>query len=87
VSSYIKRFEARGHVVREANPDDRRSYRIKLTPAGRQAYRAAVGAFTPLRDRVADALDARTDDIREALLAVPMVVDEFRHLTNGGATP
>jgi DNA-binding MarR family transcriptional regulator len=80
VSSYIKRFEARGHVVREPNPDDRRSYRIKLTPAGQQAYRAAADAFTPVRNRVADALGARTTEIREALLALRTVVDELRHL-------
>jgi len=79
VSSYVKRFEARGHVVREPNPDDRRSYRITLTSAGRQAYRTAAAAFTPVRDRVAEALGADVDDVREALLAVRTVVDELRH--------
>ena len=34
VSSYVKRFETRGHVRRVPNPDDRRSYRIVLTEAG-----------------------------------------------------
>jgi len=87
VSSYVKRFEARGHVVREHNPDDRRSYRIKLTPAGRQAYRIAAAAFTPLRKRVAEALGARTDDIREALMAVRTAVDELRHSADEGAAP
>ena len=38
VFSYVKRFEARGHVEREPNPADRRSYRIKLTSVGRRAY-------------------------------------------------
>src|SRR5689334_8642803 len=28
ISSSIKRLEARGHVTREANPEDRRSYRL-----------------------------------------------------------
>jgi DNA-binding MarR family transcriptional regulator len=81
VSSYIKRFEARGHVVRARNPDDRLSYCIKLTPAGRQVYRIAAAAFTPLRKHVADKLGSRTDDIREALIAVRTVVDELRHST------
>ncbi len=31
VSSYVKRFEGRGHVERVPNPDDRRSYRLRLT--------------------------------------------------------
>jgi DNA-binding MarR family transcriptional regulator len=87
VSSYVKRFEARGHIVREHNPDDRRSYRIGLTPAGRRAYRIAAAAFTPLRKRVAEALGARTDDIREALMAVRTAVDELRHPTDEGAAP
>src|SRR3712207_1862893 len=47
VSSYVKRFEARGHVVRERNPDDRRSYRLRLTEAGRQTHAAAAGLFLP----------------------------------------
>src|SRR3954451_19668628 len=29
VTSYVKRLEARGHVERVANPQDRRSYRIQ----------------------------------------------------------
>src|SRR5215467_8977370 len=40
VSSYVKRFEARGHVTRERNPDDGRSYRLQLTPSGRRTYQA-----------------------------------------------
>jgi DNA-binding MarR family transcriptional regulator len=78
VSSYVKRFEARGHVQREPNPADRRSYRIKLTPAGRRAHRAAVEAFTPTRNRVADALGAREGDVREALLTLRTVLDDLR---------
>src|SRR5215213_3081358 len=31
ISSSIKRLEARGHLAREPNPDDGRSYRIALT--------------------------------------------------------
>jgi DNA-binding MarR family transcriptional regulator len=79
VSSYVKRFEARGHVRREPNPVDRRSYSIKLTPAGRRAYRAAAALFLPLRTRVADALGAREDGVRESLIALRTVLDEIRH--------
>ena len=79
VSSYVKRFEARGHVQREPNPADRRSYRIKLTPAGRRAYRAAAVLFVPLRTRVASSLGAREDGVREALVTLRTVLDEIRH--------
>ncbi len=85
VSSYVKRFQARGHVEREPNPADRRSYRIKLTPAGRRAYRAAAALFVPLRTRVADSLGAREPDVREALLTLRTVLDEIRHAPADGA--
>ena len=78
VSSYVKRFEARGHVQREPNPADRRSYRIKLTPAGRRAYRAAAALFRPLRSRVEESLGAREEGVREALIALRTALDEVR---------
>ena len=79
VSSYVKRFEARGHVEREPNPADRRSYRIRLTPTGRRAYRAAVALFTPLRTRVAEELGEREGTVHEALVTLRTVLDEIRH--------
>jgi DNA-binding MarR family transcriptional regulator len=36
VSRFVMRFESRGHVAREPNPDDRRSFRIRLTPSARR---------------------------------------------------
>ena len=85
VSSYVKRFEARGHVQREPNPADRRSYRIKLTPAGRRAHRAAVALFLPMRTRVADALGAQEEAVREALLTLRTVLDDLRHAASSQA--
>ncbi len=32
-----------GHVLREGDPHDRRSQRVRLTPEGRQAFEAAAG--------------------------------------------
>lgn len=78
VSSYVKRFEARGHVKRVPNPGDRRSYRIKLTPAGRRAHRAGSALFAPLRAGVEASLGARTEEVREALLALREALDEVR---------
>ena len=79
VSSYVKRFEARGHVQRVPNPADRRSYRIRLTPAGRRVHRAAAELFLPLRDRIADALGAEEKEVREALLTLRATLDDIRH--------
>lgn len=78
VSSYVKRFESRGHVVREPNPDDRRSYRIRLTPAGRRAHQAATALFAPLRTQVAETLGEQAGDVRESLLRLRTIVDELR---------
>lgn len=85
VSSYVKRFEARGHVEREPNPADRRSYRIKLTPSGRQAHRGAAKLFIPMRTRVEEGLGARGTDVREALLALRAVLDEIRNTPQGSS--
>jgi DNA-binding MarR family transcriptional regulator len=79
VSSYVKRLEARGHVRREPNPADKRSYRIKLTPAGRRAYRSAAALFVPVRNRVAVALGEREEEVREALVALRAAFDDIRH--------
>ena len=79
VSSYVKRFEARGHVEREPNPADGRSYRIRLTPAGRRAHRAAAKLFIPMRTRVEEGLGTQATEVREALLTLRSVLDEIRH--------
>ena len=50
VSSYVKRFESRGHVERSTNPEDGRSYRLHLTDAGHRAHAAAAEHFLPLLD-------------------------------------
>jgi DNA-binding MarR family transcriptional regulator len=52
VSSYVKRFERRGHVQRLPNPDDGRSYRVQLTVAGRRVHAAAGELFRPVLDEV-----------------------------------
>ena len=42
----LDRLERKGHVTRELDPADRRSFRVSLTPGGRRAAgtsRAAMG--------------------------------------------
>lgn len=78
VSSYVKRFEGRGHVSRTPNPEDRRSYHIGLTAAGRQVHRRAGALFKPVRDRVEQSL-ADGGEIAEALLALHTTLDQARH--------
>jgi DNA-binding MarR family transcriptional regulator len=78
VSSCVKRLEARGHIVRETNPDDKRSYRIRLTPAGQRAHEAAAERFLPIRSQVEDALGEEHKNTRAALLRLRAVVDDVR---------
>jgi DNA-binding MarR family transcriptional regulator len=85
VSSYVKRFEARGHVARERNPADGRSYRLELTAAGRRAHRAAAELFVPMRTRVEEGLGPRAAEVREALLTLRSVLDEIRSAPQGAA--
>lgn len=75
VSSYIQRFERRGHVRRVPNPDDRRSYRVELTATGREAHLAAGALFRPALDQVDQALADRADDTRQRLLELRRVLD------------
>ena len=78
VSSYVKRLEARGHVVRKPHQSDRRSYRIHLTAAGRRTHQAAASLFGPVRAHVIDALAGQDGRVEESLLLLREVVDGLR---------
>jgi DNA-binding MarR family transcriptional regulator len=59
-SKLVDRIEAAGHCRRRANPDDRRSSIIELTPAGRRILTAASVAFEDeLAFRLGSAVSAR----------------------------
>jgi len=46
ITQLVDRLEADGLVRRVSDPDDRRSVRAALTPAGRRQYEAASAAMT-----------------------------------------
>lgn len=75
VSSYVKRFERRGHVKRVPNPDDGRSYRLRLTKSGREAHRAAGELFATVLAAVQQTLGAEASSTHQRLLALRDVVD------------
>lgn len=78
VSSYVKRFEKRGHVRRVKNPDDGRSYRLQLTAAGRRAHKQAGELFLPVLDRVSEQIGKQAKPTHERILALHRVVDDLR---------
>jgi DNA-binding MarR family transcriptional regulator len=73
----LGRLERRGHAERFPNPDDRRSYLIRLTEEGqrllreaRPAFRAYAGAIERrLGSKRVEALRAALEQLREAVLA------------------
>jgi DNA-binding MarR family transcriptional regulator len=76
VSSYVKRFEQRGHVERETNPADKRSYRIRLTARGRAAHAAAADVFLPALRSVETALGPRAATVARALRALRAALED-----------
>ncbi len=74
VSSYVKRFEQRGHVRRVPHPADRRSYRLQLTAEGRRTHGAAGELFQPVLDRVVEGVGPGLADTHRRLRALHQVV-------------
>jgi DNA-binding MarR family transcriptional regulator len=64
VSRLVAGLEARQLLVRERDPDNRRSYRLRLTDAGREAHREVTSTF---RAHFIGVLDRLSGDEREAL--------------------
>jgi DNA-binding MarR family transcriptional regulator len=62
VSGYVKRFEARGHVLRQPNPNDGRSQLLSLTGSGRDWLMEAVAIFRKTTSHLYAVLDAEDVD-------------------------
>jgi DNA-binding MarR family transcriptional regulator len=77
VSSYVKRFETRGHVRRVPHPDDGRSYLLQLTAAGRRAHRDAGARFLPLLERVVHEGGADLPETRRRLRDLHRMLESF----------
>jgi DNA-binding MarR family transcriptional regulator len=67
VSSYVKRLRQRGHAVQDPIPEDRRSYRLRLTEAGKAAHAEAAAAFVPVVEAVRAELGKDEDRVNRAL--------------------
>jgi len=78
VSSYIKRFQGRGHLQRTPHPEDGRSSLIKLTAAGRRQHRATARLFAPRLRQVEETLGPLEIEVRRALETLRVAVDDVR---------
>ena len=83
VSSYVKRFERRGHLVRERNPHDGRSFVLRLTDEGRATHAAAGARFLPVLGDVVAALGRNEPTVRRALASLRRSLDEVELLAHG----
>ncbi len=75
MTSRLDRLEKAGHIVRTADPADRRALRVRLTDSGRSLIDEAVGAGLAQQQRMlADLPAARlrriADDLRDLLASV-----------------
>ena len=70
MSHFVRGMLERGHAERSPAADDRRSYRIVLTPAGLRAQAAASAAFDEADQRFIRALAVDEEDTRTILRAI-----------------
>jgi MarR family transcriptional regulator, lower aerobic nicotinate degradation pathway regulator len=57
--AFVDDLEERGYVRRERNPDDRRAYRLKLTPEGRRALARGRELMRGAEDELLRSLNER----------------------------
>lgn len=76
MSSYVKRLESRGHVTRQKNPHDGRSYILELTEEGRKAHQAAGECFMPVLERVVVELGSEEPAVRRTLAVLHRSLSE-----------
>jgi DNA-binding MarR family transcriptional regulator len=59
LTSILDRLEARGYLVRELNPEDRRSLIVSLTSEGKKAAETASSIIEDLERQIAGRLSSR----------------------------
>jgi DNA-binding MarR family transcriptional regulator len=73
----LRRLERRGHAERIPNPDDRRSYLVRLTPAGVELLGEARPRFRALAEAVEGALGGRkVGALREGLVGLRSAIQQ-----------
>ena len=73
----VKRLEQRGHAERVPNPDDGRSFLIRLTPKGKRLLDRARPAFRDYAEAVEARLGPkRVAALRDALVELRQAIDD-----------
>jgi DNA-binding MarR family transcriptional regulator len=72
----LRRLEERGHAERVPNPNDRRSYRVRLTPAGESLLAEARPRFRTLAESVEAVLGGESvAALRDGLAGLRRAID------------
>ena len=79
MTNRVDRLEAAGLVERRADPDDRRSTRVRLTPAGQERVDAAVGDHVANEERLLEPLSADERRELDRLLSTLLAARRFEH--------
>jgi hypothetical protein len=69
LSRAIHALEAKGLIARQRHPEDKRSFVIRLTPAGRALFDATLPRFIALQDDMLKVLSAQERETLSVLLA------------------
>ena len=73
----LRRLERRGHLERIPNPEDRRSYLVRLSAAGKRLLAEARPRFRALAEAVERTLGpARVDELRGGLAELREAVED-----------
>jgi DNA-binding MarR family transcriptional regulator len=78
VSSYLRRLESRGHLVRRPDPADGRGSLVGLTATGRRAFRRAASVYEPVLAEVRQNLGASEPKVLAALVMLREAIDAAR---------
>jgi DNA-binding MarR family transcriptional regulator len=74
-ADHVRALELRGHAARLPHPTDRRSYRVVLTAAGREAHRAANAGFEAAHRAFTAALPNGEASVRQGLQDIRAAAD------------
>lgn len=86
ISNRIARLEARGLIIRDVTPQDRRAARVRLSDAGRAAVERLLPAFLALETELLSTLDETERTVLTTLGARLLDSLEARAPAQGAAT-
>lgn len=85
IASLLERMQKAGWVDRKRHERDRRAYRIRTTPKGRNLYRQLRDVAVNLQEQVLEVLDE--EDREDFLRKLALVADRCREAADNSPAP